>query len=249
MSDDLPILSTVEARVLGCLIEKKELTPDVYPLTLNSAHAAANQKTAREPVMALELTEIRRALSTLEQKGLVRQAFASRVERYEHLMAQRFSLTTPQIAIVGLLLLRGAQTAHELLARSERMARFASIEELRDNLDLMIGKWVRVPEQLCSDTIFECDLACVVHPSHPFASQRRISMEDYLAAEVVHAVSHEGALTVADVLERRTGADVRPVGAQVHGEGRTRFEQHDRTVDQEAEVDGAEGHEVARHLE
>ncbi|RWL80188.1 MAG: DUF480 domain-containing protein [Mesorhizobium sp.] len=140
MSEDLPILSPVEARVLGSLIEKKELTPDVYPLTLNSAHAAANQKTAREPVMVLELTEIRRALSTLEQKGLVRQAFASRVERYEHLMAQRFSLTTPQIAVIGLLLLRGAQTAHELLARSERMARFASIEELRDNLDLMIGR-------------------------------------------------------------------------------------------------------------
>ncbi|RWL94965.1 MAG: DUF480 domain-containing protein [Mesorhizobium sp.] len=140
MSEDLPILSPVEARVLGSLIEKKELTPDVYPLTLNSAHAAANQKTAREPVMALELTEIRRALSTLEQKGLVRQAFASRVERYEHLMAQRFSLTAPQIAVIGLLLLRGAQTAHELLARSERMARFASIEGLRDNLDLMIGR-------------------------------------------------------------------------------------------------------------
>ncbi|AZO35749.1 DUF480 domain-containing protein [Mesorhizobium sp. M2A.F.Ca.ET.037.01.1.1] len=137
---DLPVLSAVEARVLGSLIEKKELTPDVYPLTLNGAHAAANQKTAREPVMALELTEIRRALSTLEQKGLVRQAFASRVERYEHLMAQRFSLTTPQIAVIGLLLLRGAQTAHELLARSERMAHFASIEELRDNLDLMIGR-------------------------------------------------------------------------------------------------------------
>ncbi|MBZ9817601.1 YceH family protein [Mesorhizobium sp. CA7] len=137
---DLPVLSPTEARVLGSLIEKKELTPDVYPLTLNGAHAAANQKTAREPVMALELTEVRRALSTLEQKGLVRQAFASRVERYEHLMAQRFSLTTPQIVVIGLLLLRGAQTAHELLARSERMARFASIEELRGNLDLMIGR-------------------------------------------------------------------------------------------------------------
>ncbi|RRI02664.1 DUF480 domain-containing protein [Mesorhizobium tamadayense] len=137
---DLPILSAIEARVLGCLIEKKELTPDVYPLTLNGAHAAANQKTAREPVMALELTEIRRALSQLEQKGLVRQVFASRVERYEHQMAQRFSLTTPRIAVIGLLLLRGAQTAHELLARSERMARFGSIEELRDNLDLMIGR-------------------------------------------------------------------------------------------------------------
>ncbi|WP_095084046.1 YceH family protein [Mesorhizobium sophorae] len=137
---DLPILSPVEARVLGCLIEKKELTPDVYPLTLNSAHAAANQKTAREPVMAVELVEVRRALSQLEQKGLVRQVFASRVERYEHQVAQHFSLTTAQIALIGLMLLRGAQTAHELLARAERMARFSSIEALRTDLDLLIGR-------------------------------------------------------------------------------------------------------------
>lgn len=140
MTTDLPILSPVEARVLGCLIEKKELTPDVYPLTLNAAHAAANQKTAREPVMSLEQNEIARAFDQLEQKGLVRRAFASRVERYEHTVAQQFSLTTPQIALIGLLLLRGPQTAHELLARSERMARLGSVEELRDNLDLMIGR-------------------------------------------------------------------------------------------------------------
>ncbi|RUW59715.1 DUF480 domain-containing protein [Mesorhizobium sp. M7A.F.Ca.US.008.03.1.1] len=140
MSDDLPILSPIEARILGCLIEKKELTPDVYPLTLNGAHAAANQKTAREPVMAVELVEVRRALSQLEQKGLVRQVFASRVERYEHLAAQRFSLTSAQIALVGLMLLRGAQTAHELLARAERMARFPSIDALRTDLDLLIGR-------------------------------------------------------------------------------------------------------------
>ncbi|MBW8908575.1 MAG: DUF480 domain-containing protein [Mesorhizobium sp.] len=140
MSDDLPILSAVEARVLGCLIEKKELTPDVYPLTLNAALAAANQKTAREPVMALEQTEVHRALKLLEQKGLVRQMFGSRVERYEHQMAQRFSLTTPQSAVLGLLLLRGPQTAHELLARAERMARFSSIEGLRGELDMLIGR-------------------------------------------------------------------------------------------------------------
>ncbi|WP_274627066.1 YceH family protein [Arvimicrobium flavum] len=137
---DLPLLTPIEARVLGCLVEKKELTPDVYPLTLNGAHAAANQKTARDPVMALELVDVRRALSTLEQKGLVRQAFASRVERYEHLLAQRFSLTQAQIALLGLMILRGPQTAHELLARAERMARFSSIDDVRSNLDLMIGR-------------------------------------------------------------------------------------------------------------
>jgi uncharacterized protein len=140
LSDDLPILNPVEARVLGCLAEKKELTPDVYPLSLNGAVTAANQKTAREPVMALAEVEVSRALKTLMEKGLVRQAFASRVERYEHLLAQKFSLTQSQIAIIGLLLLRGPQTAHELLARAERMARFQSIEQLKSDLDLLIGR-------------------------------------------------------------------------------------------------------------
>ena len=145
---ELPFLSAIEARVLGCLIEKKELTPDVYPLTLNGAHQAANQKTAREPVMSVELAEVRRALGQLEHKGLVRQVFASRVERYEHIVAQRFSLTSAQFVLLGLLLLRGPQTAHELLARSERMARFPSIDELRGNLDLLIGRKPPLVQQI-----------------------------------------------------------------------------------------------------
>lgn len=148
MSDDRPILSPVEARVLGCLIEKKELTPDIYPLTLNAALAAANQKTAREPVMSVELVEVRRALGQLEHKGLVRQVFASRVERYEHVVAQRFSLTSAQIALLGLLLLRGPQTAYELLARSERMVRLPSIDELRSNLDLLISRKPPLVQQI-----------------------------------------------------------------------------------------------------
>jgi uncharacterized protein YceH (UPF0502 family) len=140
MSENLPILTPAEARILGCLIEKKLLTPDVYPLTLNAAQTAANQKTAREPVMALEQGEIHHALKTLGEKELVRQVFGSRVERYEHTMAQRFSLTTPQTALIGLLLLRGPQTAYELLARSERMARFQSSDDLKNELDMLIGK-------------------------------------------------------------------------------------------------------------
>lgn len=137
---DLPVLTPAEARVFGCLIEKKLLTPDVYPLTLNALQAAASQKTAREPVMALEQGEIHHALKMLEQKELVRQVSGSRVERYEHLAAQKFSLTTPQAALLGLLLLRGPQTAYELLARSERMARFQSVEALKSEIDMLVGK-------------------------------------------------------------------------------------------------------------
>lgn len=137
---DLPTLYPAEVRILGCLVEKKELTPDIYPLTLNAALAAANQKTGREPVMELDQGEVLRALKLLQEKRLVRQVFASRVERYEHQLAQAFSLTQGQVAILGLLMLRGPQTAHELLARSERMARFSSIDQLRTELDLLIGK-------------------------------------------------------------------------------------------------------------
>lgn len=137
---DLPNLTAVEARVLGCLIEKKELTPDVYPMTSNALVSAANQKTSREPVMALEMVDITRALASLQAKGLAKQQFASRVERYEHQMAQKFSLTRNQSAVIGMLLLRGPQTVYELLARTERMANFADADAVRGELDMLIGR-------------------------------------------------------------------------------------------------------------
>ena len=74
MADELPLLTPAEARVLGCLIEKKELTPDIYPMTLNALQSAANQKTSRDPIMSLEPAEIHRALKSLAEKGLVRQS-------------------------------------------------------------------------------------------------------------------------------------------------------------------------------
>lgn len=136
----LPLLTPAQARVLGCLIEKKELTPDVYPMTSNALLAAANQKTSREPVMSLEQADITRALGTLQSKGLVRQQFASRVERYEHLMAQKLSLTRNQSALIGLMLLRGPQTLHELLARAERIANLPDAEAVQGELDMLIGR-------------------------------------------------------------------------------------------------------------
>nr|WP_295464847.1 DUF480 domain-containing protein [Mesorhizobium sp.] len=136
----LPLLNAIEARVLGSLIEKKELTPDVYPLTLNAAQVAANQKTAREPVMALEPSDIHRAFKSLQEKGLVRQVSGSRVERYEEQLSRRFSLTRGQTSLLGLMMLRGPQTTHELLARSERMAQYGSVDDLVSDLDLLIGR-------------------------------------------------------------------------------------------------------------
>lgn len=134
-ADVLPPLTAAQARVLGCLVEKEATTPDTYPLTVSAAQAAANQKTAREPVMALSAGEVQHALRQLEQMGLARQGFSSRAERHAHRAGERLGLTRQQVALLGLLLLRGPQTAHELLARSERMASFQGIEDVRHHLE------------------------------------------------------------------------------------------------------------------
>ena len=142
MTDEsaVPLLSAAEARVLGCLIEKEATTPDAYPLTVNAAHVAANQKTAREPVMTLDPGEVHHALRALETKRLAKQVFSSRAERYEHRTGAFFSLPQPQVALLGLLLLRGAQTVHELFARSERLAKFADADDVRHHLERLIQR-------------------------------------------------------------------------------------------------------------
>jgi len=137
---DFPVLSAIETRVLGCLMEKQLLTPDVYPLTLNSLQAAANQKTSREPVMSLDPPDINRTLAQLEQKGLARRVMSSRVDRYEQMAARKFSLTTPQCALVAMLMLRGPQTLNELQTRTDRMANFADADAVREELDMLIGR-------------------------------------------------------------------------------------------------------------
>ncbi|GAB3359524.1 YceH family protein [Lysobacter tyrosinilyticus] len=136
----LPLLNAAEARVLGCLIEKEATTPDTYPLTVNAAQVAANQKTARDPVMTLEPGEVNHTLRQLETKGLAKQVFSSRAERYEHRTGAVFSLPRQQVALLGLLLLRGAQTVHELLARSERLAKFEDADDVRHHLERLIQR-------------------------------------------------------------------------------------------------------------
>ena len=135
-----PVLSVAEARVLGCLIEKEATTPDAYPLTVNAAQVAANQKTARDPVMALDVGEVNHALRSLEQKGFAKQVFSSRAERYEHHAGRALDLPKQQVALLGLLLLRGPQTVHELLARGERLASFADADDVRHQLERLIQR-------------------------------------------------------------------------------------------------------------
>ncbi|KRG63231.1 hypothetical protein ABB26_13240 [Stenotrophomonas humi] len=141
MTDDsqqapnFPILDAAQARALGCLIEKEATTPDAYPLTVNATQVAANQKTAREPMMNLDTGKVQHALRQLENLGLARQHFSSRAERYEHLAGIKLDLSRQRVALLGLLLLRGPQTIGELSTRSERMAKFADAADLRHQLE------------------------------------------------------------------------------------------------------------------
>ena len=128
-------LSAIEARLLGCLIEKEATTPDQYPLTENSLTLACNQKTSRNPVMDLSSGAVGHTLRQLESRQLVRSQHASRAQRWEHRFASLYGITAQQQAALCVLMLRGPQTLNEILTRSERLARFSDIDELRHCLE------------------------------------------------------------------------------------------------------------------
>jgi len=134
------VLDALEARVLGCLIEKAATTPDVYPLTLNAIHVACNQKSSRDPIMQAELGDVGHALRTLEEKKLVREVRGARVLRYEHTVESALNLKARARAVLALLLLRGAQTQPELLTRSERLADFPDPASLGDTVERLVAR-------------------------------------------------------------------------------------------------------------
>jgi uncharacterized protein YceH (UPF0502 family) len=131
---DIFHLDPIEARLLGCLIEKAALTPEAYPLTVNSAVTAANQKTSREPVMHLEPGAVEHTLRGLEDRKLVAVIHGSRAHRYEHRLDTAWQLTPKQRALLAMLFLRGPQTLPELHLRCERLARFESPDDVREVL-------------------------------------------------------------------------------------------------------------------
>ena len=131
------ILSEVEARVLGSLIEKDITTPDYYPLSLNALVNASNQKNNRDPVMTLEENAVRDALATLQEKRLAGPAGGadSRVTKFEHRLQEVFNFDRREIAVLCVLLLRGPQTPGELRSRADRMYHFEALEDVVSTLD------------------------------------------------------------------------------------------------------------------
>jgi uncharacterized protein YceH (UPF0502 family) len=128
-------LTAMQARVLGCLLEKKETTPEQYPLTLNALKNACNQKTARSPVTNYTEGEIGHTLRELESLGLVREAWGARVAKYEHCAAKAWDLHSKGLALLCPLMLRGPQTLGELKTHSHRLYEFDDLDDVHYALE------------------------------------------------------------------------------------------------------------------
>ena len=198
-------LSDVEARVIGCLIEKSIVTPDQYPLTLNALTNACNQKSSRDPVMNLTQGEVQHTIRELQDKHLVRadENFKSRVEKY----AQRFCNTRysnlhfddAQLAIVCLLLLRGPQTPGELRSRSGRLHSFADNDEVVNALaslierdgDPLVVKLPRMPGRKDSQYthLFSGKVDVEAHATQAQAAQPARRRESQSVAELAERIS------------------------------------------------------------
>ena len=136
-------LTALEARILGCLVEKELATPEYYPLTLNALVAACNQKNNRDPEMHLSADEVEKGLGTLQYDRKLAATYAgvgSRAVKYVHRLTETLGVDTPELALLCELLLRGPQTPGELRGRASRMHPFASPAEVRTVLDALAAR-------------------------------------------------------------------------------------------------------------
>jgi len=147
-----PLLTAVDARVLGCLLEKAATTPDAYPLTLNSLLLACNQKSNRHPVVEYEEETVLEAIDDLRKAKLVFRVdvAGSRVAKYRHNIDEHLGLDKAGKALLTVLLLRGAQTLGELRTRCERMHAFVTTDEVETTLkeiaeDVDRPLWTKLP--------------------------------------------------------------------------------------------------------
>ncbi|MEZ8104367.1 YceH family protein [Vibrio cortegadensis] len=139
-------LSPVEARIIGCLIEKEVTTPEYYPLTLNSLTTACNQKSNRDPVMALSDSDILDVVESLISRRLVsdESSFNSRVSKYQHRFCNTefgdLQFSEQERAIICCMLLRGPQTPGELRTRTNRLASFTDVKEVEAVLEKLANR-------------------------------------------------------------------------------------------------------------
>lgn len=128
--------------MLGCLVEKQCTTPQQYPLTENALIAACNQTTSRDPIVAYDVADVRIAVRSLREKGLLRMVHRSgeRSDKHQHLLDTSLALSAGPLTLLAILLLRGPQTLAELRARSDRMHPFGTLAEAQEALEALTNR-------------------------------------------------------------------------------------------------------------
>jgi uncharacterized protein YceH (UPF0502 family) len=179
-------LTALETRILGCLLEKERVTPENYPLSLNSLMAGCNQTTNREPVTAYDAKALEKGLESLRARRMVTAVTGagSRVQKYRHNFLDHYELDRREVALMTVLLLRGPQTPGELRSRSERLYTFGSLEEVESCL-----------QGLCSGE----DPLVRLLPARPGQKERRYAQ--LLSGEPEWTESGEGIAGAALVYE------------------------------------------------
>ena len=148
------VLTDIETRVLGALVEKQVTTPEYYPLTLNALTLACNQKNNRHPVTSYTESQVSAAVESLREKNLayVYYGSTSRVPKYKHVMPEVMHLNGAELALLCVLMLRGPQTPGELRGNAARLHEFAGLDEVEQTLNALISRdpdplVVRLPRQ------------------------------------------------------------------------------------------------------
>jgi uncharacterized protein len=173
------ILTPVEVRVLGSLIEKAITTPEYYPLSLNALTNACNQLTNREPIVSYDEKTVVRALESVREKKLVWMVTGAgaRVPKYEHRFAEAYKLSEQEVAVMCVLMLRGPQTTGEIRGRTGRLYEFAELEEVDLTLQALISAAlvVKLPRQPgTKESRYAHVLAGEVHFEEREAAPRRL---------------------------------------------------------------------------
>lgn len=185
MADNQATLSFLEARILGVLIEKEKTTPDAYPLTLNSLTAGCNQKSARDPVTSVSDSEVQAALEDLRGRVLVLETYGAsgRVLRYAHNFGRVYGVPAASVALLAVLILRGAQTISELRANSERLYRFDDASSVEAYLEELASRSsaplvTRLPRQAGAREQRWAHLLCGAAALPTEAARRQTVQED-----------------------------------------------------------------------
>ena len=180
------MLTDIETRVLGALVEKQVTTPEYYPLTLNALTLACNQKNNRFPVTSYSESEVANAVESLREKNLayVFYGSTSRVPKYKHVMPEVLHLNAAEVALMCVLMLRGPQTPGELRGNAARLYEFAGLDEIEQTLNALIAR--------------DSDPLVVRLPRQP--GQKEVRFAHLLSGEPVH---------VEPVTERSTPASTR----------------------------------------